>query len=209
MNNLIPWRTFSLKSTTQLACKSTLEIPRRNKSHLLLRVVATMQLSVQDEPATVENGKLIRVAISASNCSYIALAANSFVKFGDWVKLVCKQHCSPTTNHTMTHETVEKKYSFIWVLYQYTLYLWELSIPWYNSRIICFKDIWFPELKALNRRFKSIHSSVDMIQVAKVGSKNVVAITCLDSIEILDSKADTYLLIRTRIVLLSWFALRH
>lgn len=44
---------------------------------------------------------------------------------------------------------------------------------------------------------------VDMVQVAKVGSKNVVAITCLDSIEILDSKADTYLLIRTGIVLLS------
>ena len=44
---------------------------------------------------------------------------------------------------------------------------------------------------------------VDMVQVAKVGSKNIVAITSLDSIEILDSKADTYLLIRTRIVLLS------
>ena len=44
---------------------------------------------------------------------------------------------------------------------------------------------------------------VDMVQVAKVGSKNVVAIPSLDSIEILDSKADTYLLIRTRIVLLS------
>ena len=168
-----------------------------------------MQLSVQDKPATVENGKLIRVAEPASDCSYIALAANSFVKFSDWVKLVCKQHCSPTTDHTMTHETVEKKNRLVGVLHQYTLYFWELSIPGYNSGVICFKDIWFSELKALNRRFERIHSLVDMIQVAKVGSKNVVAITCLDSIEILNSKADTYLLIGAGIVLLSWFALRH
>ena len=81
-----------------------------------------MELSVQDKPATVENGKLIRVAEPASNCSYIALAANSFVKLSDWVKLVCKQHCSPTIDHTMAHETVEKQYCLVGVLHQYMLY---------------------------------------------------------------------------------------
>jgi hypothetical protein len=82
-----------------------------------------MQLSVQDKPATVENGKLIRVAEPACNCSYIALAANSFVKFSDWIKLVCKQHCSSTIYHTMTHETVEKQYRLVRILNQYLLYL--------------------------------------------------------------------------------------
>ena len=85
--------------------------------------MATMQLSVQDKPATVKNGELIRIAEPACNCSYIALAANSFVKFSDWVKLVCKKHCSSTIYHTVTHETVEKQYRLVRILYQDLLYL--------------------------------------------------------------------------------------